>query len=261
MAAIVAAAMELKEAKKVEEFVQEINNYIRAIIQNSKKPRTNLDKFLLDKHDFGECTTRLSSDELIEMKEYLKTSRYLYRYKTSETFRTVKGFEKLANLADTLFRVRIGDDNVLVFIDFGREVIGRTEISRINRDFLRLARRGLDYVEAVVLAVSLIARSLPSYHISRASLLIVSKTHYTSVPLPIRNIYRKRVGAYAEFYIGLLEKAQASKLIPLVASNLLLYFQTEDEGYLYNILRAATQSQRLAQEEREQLIALVGSLK
>jgi hypothetical protein len=241
----------------LDEFMDEFNDKIA----DRAGRREKLEQLRLSPEDFSKCDVALSSEEVVEVKEHLKSTTYLYKLKTSETFRTVPGLMKLAEVADMLFKVPVGDDVLLAFIDIdGRRLEDREKIINMNRQFLRLASSGLGYTELYMLATALAARYSPG---RLARLVLIKEKYFTSMPLgasasPYDEAFYKLFRKFADFYIGLVEAK--SQYTEAVASALLAYIQTRDLSRLYSILRNMTQTERLTSKERQVLKGLLEQL-
>jgi len=242
----------------LDEFVDEFNNKIKDWAGRRGK---KLEQLLLSPEDFSKCDVALSSDEVVEVKEYLKSTTYLYKLKTSETFRTVPGLMKLAKAADVLFRAAVGDEVLLAFIDVdGRKLEDREKMINMNRQFLRLTSSGLGYTELYMLATALAARYSPG---RLARLVLIKEKYFTSMPLgasasPYDEAFYSLFRKFADFYIGLVEAK--SQYTEAVASALLTYIQTRDLSRLYSILRNMTQTEKLTSKERQILNGLLQQL-
>ncbi|MEL9991470.1 MAG: hypothetical protein QXP98_07220 [Thermoproteus sp.] len=195
-------------------------------------------------------------EELIEMKEYLKSSDHPYRYATSKMFKTVKAFQKLARAADALMAVTIGDVRYVMVVDIPPSyVASRFHMSEVNRRFFRLARNVEGFTELFILANSLLALQLPDCNVS-SRLIVISGKYYTSTPLSAGPLCRAK--QFAKFYVDLVEIR--SGYTSYVASALMRYLQVEDRGDLYAIVRNMTQTERLSEKEREALGALLSKI-
>jgi len=256
MASLVVTGFDLWRIVNLDEYVDEFNG---KIADWAGKRGKRLEQLLLSPEDFRKCDVTLSSDEVVEVKEFLKSTAYLYKLKTSEVFRTVSGLSKLARAADVLFRVTVGEDDLLAFIDVdGRKFEERHEIIDMNRRFLRLASGGgLGYTELYMLATTLAAKYSPG---RLAKLVLIKEKYFTSTPLGASAglddkafyvLFRK----FADFYIGLVEAR--SQYTEAVASALLAYLQTRDLSHLYGILRNMTQTEKLTSKERQVLNGLL----
>lgn len=235
----------------LDKLVEDYNNYLG---QFKRRGKSGPEPLALE--DFTSCDVELSSDELIEMKEYLKSSDYPYRYKTSETFKTVRAFQKLARAADALMAVTVGDVRYVMVVDIPPSyVASRSHMSEVNRRFLRLARNVEGFTELFVLANSLLALQLPDCNVA-SRLISISGKFYTSTPLSAGPLCRAR--HFAQFYVDLVEAG--SKYTSYVASALLRYLQVEDRGDLYAIVRNMSQTERLGEKERGALAALLGKI-
>ena len=255
VASLVVTGFDLWSVVDRNEFVDEFNGKIADWAGRRGK---RLEQLLLSPEDFSKCDVALSSDEVVEVKEYLKSTTHLYKLKTSETFRTVPGLSKLAKAADVLFRVAVGDDVLLAFIDVdGRKLEDRQKIMDMNRQFLRLASGGLGYTELYMLATALAARHSPG---RLARLVLIKEKYFTSTPLgasasPDDEAFYRLFRKFADFYIGLVEAK--SQYTEAVASALLAYIQTRDLSRLYSILRNMTQTEKLTSKERQVLNGLL----
>jgi hypothetical protein len=247
----------------LDHFVDEFNSKIFDWAgKKAKKP----EQLQLSPEDFSKCDVALSSKEVVEVKEHLKSTKYLYKLETSKTFRTVPGFKKLAEVANMLFRVSVGDDVLHTFIDVdGRRIEDREKIINMNRQFLRLASGGLGYTELYMLATALAARHSPG---RLARLVLIKEKYFTSMPLGAFSNPEERAGEdprvrafynlfskFADFYIGLVEAK--SQYTEAVASALLTYIQTQDFSRLFSILRNMTQTEKLTSRERQVLNGLL----
>lgn len=234
----------------IKKLVDDYNNYLGQY----KKRKTNIDVLTVD--DFNSCDVQLTSDELIEMKEYLKSSASPYKFKTSETLRTLVAFQKLARAADVFMSVRIGDVRYVMVVDIPPSYIAsRSHMSEVNRRFLRLAGNVEGFTELYILANSLLALQLPNCNVS-SRLIAISGKYYTSTPLSVEPLCRAK--SFARFYVDLV--GIGSKYTSYVASALLRYIQVGDRGDLYSIVRNMTQTERLTQGEREALGRLLSSV-
>jgi len=259
-ASLVVAGLDLWKVGKdlnLDQFVDEFNSKIADWATRKK----NLEQLKLSPEDFSRCGAALSSDEVVEVKEHLKSTTYLYELRTSETFRTVPGLMKLAEAADVLFRVAVGDEVLLAFIDVdGRRVEDRERMINMNRQFLRLASGGLGYTELYMLATALAARHSPG---RLARLVLIKEKYFTSMPLgasasPYDEAFYSLFRKFADFYIGLVEAK--SQYTEAIASALLTYIQTRDLSRLYSILRNMTQTEKLTSKERQVLNGLLQQL-
>lgn len=211
----------------------------------------------LDPKDFEVCGKRLSSDELVEMKEYLKWSSRPYKLKTSEVFKTSCGIAKLAEAADRIMRVRIGDVNYVMVIEVPPEKIHeRMRMAEVNRRFFEMARGDLGFTELFVLANALLAQTLGGNCNVPARLVLIRDPYYTSLPLSASSLCRER--EFAQFYLDLVRAR--SGYTSYVASALLRYLQTGDVGELYAVVRNMTQSRRLTSAERDAVSRLVARI-
>jgi len=257
-ASLVVTGFDLWSVDSLEEFVDEFNSKIADWAERRGKKQGHLS---LSPEDFNKCDVALSSDEVVEVKEHLKSTTYLYELKTSETFRTVPGLDKLAETADVLFRVVVGDDVLLAFIDVdGRKLEDRERMINMNRQFLRLASGGLGYTELYMLATALAARYSPG---RLARLVLIKEKYFTSMPLgasasPYDEAFYRLFRRFADFYIGLVEAK--SQYTEAIASALLTYIQTRDLSRLYSILRNMTQTEKLTSKERQILNGLLQQL-
>ncbi len=250
MAARVISPYYLTEIRSnLKNFIDMYNSYVKDMQKRGKKT----EELTLSEADFEKCDVELSSDEIIEVKEFLKSTKYLYSFKTSETYRTVEGLRKLATAADRLFRVKIGDDFLLAMIDVGsREVTTRQEMKLVNEEFVSIASGGLSYTAAYVLAASLVAK-----HVSRgqAQLVLIRGPYFTSVPIGVSWLRNRLIMKFAGFYINLAKSR--SELVDSIASALLAALQTGDVAYLYEVVRNMVQTEQLNAGERKALQSLL----
>jgi len=241
----------------LEDFISVFNSYIKGILEKKKgEGRKKAGELMLSREDFERCDIRLSSEEIVEVKEYLKSSRYLYAFKTSETYRTVEGLRKLATAADRLFRIKIGDDFLLAMIDVGsRDISSRQGAKLVNEEFTSLASGELSYTAAYVLAASLVARHVPR---GRAQLVLIRGSYFTSVPIDVSWMRNRLTMKFAGFYINLVKSR--SDLVDSVASALLAALQTGDVAHLYEIVRNMAQTRQLNDSERKALQSLLADI-
>ncbi len=233
--------------------VNDFNSYMAGVASRGRRGGTVEE---LGVEDFQGCDEELSSDELVEMKEYLKSSTHLYRYTTSRTFRTSRGIAKLARAADRLFGVRVGDARYVMVIEVPPEEVARRErMARVNREFHGTRHGDLGYTELLMLANSVLARALGGNCDVAARLVMIRDQFYTSMPLSVKPLCRE-LGA-AELYIGLVRAR--SSYTPYVASALLRYVQLEDRGELYAVARNMAQTRRLSPAERDALARFLGA--
>ncbi|MGC8988300.1 hypothetical protein [Infirmifilum sp.] len=267
---IITAGLELTDLKSpsnINVLVNNFNGYVGSLAAQGAKSGSRSSTrrqapVYLTVQDFTSCEIQLSSSELIEMKEYLKSSIHPHEFKTSETYKTIKAFAELSKAADRYFKVKIGGDSVLVFVEAGREIIGRRDLGEINKDFQRLAwaraskssKGGLSFSEAFVLAVALLVTRLKNCRYASARLLVIKDNYYTSSQLPVTALCDK--SPYAWFYVNLYRKAPSSELIEPTSTALLTYMQTRSPTLLYQILRNATQARRLTPPEMEEVVNL-----
>ncbi|MEM1664160.1 MAG: hypothetical protein QXD96_08565 [Pyrobaculum sp.] len=231
-----------------EKLVKDFNSYVQGVAKKKVEP--------LDLGDFGNCVKTLSSDEIIEMKEYLKSSAYLRSYKTSETFKTTSAIDKLASAANRVMSVRIGDVSYVFIVDLeSRDVSTRAKMGEVNREFHRLVSRDMGFTEAYILASSIVATKLSVCEVP-SRVVLIRENFYTSLPLSVVPLCRRR--EFANFYIDLVQAR--SEYREAVASALLIYLQTRDEGRLYEIIRNMTQTQRLKAAERSALTKLASRI-
>jgi hypothetical protein len=254
MASLVVTGLDLWNITDLDKYVEEFNSYVKDWARRRKK----LEELLLSPEDFAKCDVALSSDEIVEVKEYLKSSTYLHKLKTAETFKTTSGFSKLAKVADAMFRVTVGEDSLLAFIDVdGRELETRQNIRNMNMHFLRLASGGLGYTELYMLATALAVKYSPG---KLVRLVLIKDKYFTSTPLGASaeagdKAFYRLFERFADFYIGLVEAK--SQYTMVVASALLAYIQTRDLSHLYGILRNTTQTEKLTPKERQVLNGLL----
>lgn len=237
----------------LEDFISVFNSYIKGMGKRKREGRKTADELTLSREDFEKCDVRLSSKEIVEVKEYLKSSKYLYAFKTSETYRTVEGLRKLAAAADRLFRIKIGDSFLLAMIDVGsRDISSRQGVKLVNEEFTSLASGELSYTAAYVLAASLVARHVPR---GRAQLVLIRGSYFTSVPIDVSWMQNRLIMKFAGFYINLVKSR--SDLVDSVASALLAALHTGEVAYLYEIVRNMAQTKRLNDSERRALQSLL----
>lgn len=224
------------EEAQLEDVVRHYNDYMEG-------------KYSISTDDFRRCEKGkgLSSDKLIEMKEYLKSSKRPYSQRTSKTFYTTIALWRLAE-ASSQFNIRIGDTKLFAVIEVPREILGRRELGELNRRFRQLASN-LNYVEAYMLATSLVATALKNCVMARAKFVTIRDRFYTSTSLPVENLCRKR--HFAEFYVELVRSK--SDFVDVVASALFTYAQTGRTTALYDIIRNTSQTKRLSKGDVEAL--------
>jgi hypothetical protein len=230
-----------------DEFIKKYTGFLQGIVREKIK---NLKDFEILPSDFDSCQDNLTPEDLIEMKEYLKNSKILYKKRTSETYRTLSAFNKLSSLADKMLKVCFGDECLLAIIDLSKNISAIPKITEINLEFNNLMKKlRLNYIEGYVLALSLVVHKIPKCENPRADLVLIKSNYYTRIPLPAENLCRIR--HFAKFYLD-LAKAKSTHLSE-VASALLSYVQTRDEHLLYDILRSFSQTRKLTEMEKKAL--------
>ena len=255
---ILATSMPVSEIKNnINNFIESINNYIEHIQKKGRKISKDKSGLLLSESDFASCSKALSSEELIEMKEFLKSSIYLYTLKTSGTFKTLSAFDKLNQMADYVFRVCFHDDCHLAIVEVAGYDLASRDMSSINREFLRFMNKlRLTYTPAYVLAMSLAVRHLARCQEAEVRLVRIKGSYYTSIPLQHRLLCNLK--PLANFYIDLVEAG--SGYVESVASKILEVVQTDDRCKIYGGLRNMSQTRKLDIREREALDKLVAFL-
>jgi len=260
--AVVAGGLSLQDLavpENLDLFINNFNGYVEDLSKKVKGLET------LSGEDFSDCSKELRSSELVEFKEYVKWSARPYKVKTSEKFVTLKGFEKVAKLADKIFKVRLGDKSYLMIIEVPPEYVNfRQVMSNVNKRFHAMAPKVADelgFTGLFVLANALLAEATPDCNLLVARMAVISGNSFTTMMLTPAPLCKMR--EFAKFYINLVD-VKSSYAKP-VASALLAYMQNYDEverdvGPLYGIVRNTAHAMsraKLSKEEREALERLV----